>query len=144
MMGLIFDKVIPTDDQIEILYTLLKNRKHKISLDTNTSFEDHKKFVYSSPYRAWFLIKDKPRILGSFYITNSNFIGLNLNKSDDVQLVRSILDYIYSEYKPLSDIPSIRVSRFCVNVAPSDTSLINVLKEIDAELAQLTYYAPIQ
>ena len=54
-------KVNNSKSHIDLLFTLLKQRKtsNNISHSKIPSYEEHKKFIFSNPYRYWFIIKDK-------------------------------------------------------------------------------------
>ena len=131
--------MIPIEDQVKILYKLLKKRKFKISHKTIPSYENHKKFVYSNPYRKWFLIKFDESYLGNFYLTYQNIIGINLINYDDNAQLLSILKFIIEKYKPLKEIPSIRNSNFLINTSPSNLELNKKLKKMGYQVIQNTY-----
>jgi RimJ/RimL family protein N-acetyltransferase len=60
-----------------VLYRLLKDRP-KIA-----SWEEHKSFVESHPYRAWYLIMEDEKsleVLGAIYLTDQDEIGVSLFK----------------------------------------------------------------
>ena len=74
-----FEKVEITKKHIDILFKLLSNRKFNISHKEMPSFSEHEKFVSSNPYRYWYLISNKKKYIGSFYIQYDNSIGINLD-----------------------------------------------------------------
>ena len=74
------EKIIPTSDQINLLYLQLKTRSHNISHKDLPSFEKHKNFVKNNPYRAWFVIRHETKYVGNIYIQFDNSVGLNLDK----------------------------------------------------------------
>ena len=75
-----FLPVAMVPDSVDFLYELLKERKswQNISHVEVPSYEDHKKFVYSEPYEAWYLIEDGGIHRGSIYITDRREVGLFL------------------------------------------------------------------
>ena len=77
-MNYFFERILPTDEQIKILYEQLKTRNYVISHRSLPSFERHQDFVKSHPYRHWFLLRNEINYIGSFYLKNDNSIGLNL------------------------------------------------------------------
>ena len=68
MINVDFSKVIPTEYQIGILYDLLVRREHRISNKIDPVFEDHVEFVNSNPYRAWYIVLNHSKPLGTLYI----------------------------------------------------------------------------
>jgi len=137
-----FEKIIPTDEQIVVLFELLNNREHRISHNGGVTFESHKAFVCDNPYRAWYIVKRGECSLGSFYVTTENTIGINLKDYENENAVLEILLFVKRMYKPLDAIPSVRRGRFAVNVPPTNHSLSKILSNLGAELAQVTYYLP--
>ena len=63
---------------IKLLYKLLKSRKFTISHEKLPDYDSHKKFVLKNSYRTWNIIKENNKILGTFYITLNNEVGINL------------------------------------------------------------------
>lgn len=142
MSELSIEKIIPTDEQVLCLYKLLNKRDHNISHKQRVAFENHESFVHNHPYRAWFLIKLETVILGSFYISNENTIGINIENYADENLVSAIFFYIKKNFQPLSPIASVRGGEFTINISPSNHLLSKTLKNLGAELAQKTFYLP--
>ena len=54
-MFLTFEKIIPTQNQIDELFFLLNNRKYSISHTSMLSKNEHSEFVSAHPYRVWYL-----------------------------------------------------------------------------------------
>lgn len=137
-----FEKIAPTDAQIKSLFALLEHRTHKISHREKPAFDHHEAFVRNHPYRAWYLIFADAQAVGSFYVTDQNTIGLNIEGCEDLALVADILAYVKTSYSPYDAIPSVRNARFAVNVPPSNRFLVTALEHLGAPIAQLTFYAP--
>ena len=131
-------EIIPSDEQLLTLYNLLILREHFISHQIHPSFEEHKSFVNSQPYRVWYLIFRDLHPIGTFYISNENTIGINVVKYQSVELLSTILKKV-KEYSPLPQIKSIRGGLFSINVPTSNQSLISSLKELGTEVAQITF-----
>lgn len=136
-----FERVKPSESQIESLFELLAQRLHKIS-HKETSYVEHKQFVESHPYRDWFLIRVSGNYVGSFYVSKENTIGINLEDEYISLVVSQIINFVKESFKPLPPIPSIRSDKFAVNVPPSNLCLANALTAADAKLAQITYFLP--
>jgi len=137
-----FEKIIPDTSQIERLYELLNQRKHRISHSQTVSFEDHALFVQNHPYRAWYLVGVNDVVVGSFYISNENTIGINIDACNEGNLVSKILSYVEERYVPLEAILSVRSGVFSINVAPQNEFLLQALNRLKAPVAQITYYLP--
>ena len=138
-----FEKVTASLEQIDELFNLLCERLHRISHE-DVNYDEHKGFVCSHPYRVWFLVKADFRYIGSFYITKDNSIGINVSERCVPLVVKPIIEFVVTNYKPLVAIPSIRNGSFAINVPHTNRVLAESLKDIGAELAQLTYYLPNQ
>ncbi len=137
-----FHRVIPNDDQIQILYSLLNQREHQISHKTKPLFTQHKDFVCNNPYRSWYIVEICNKYIGSFYISMENTIGINLEINQNVHVVDQIIKFAVSNYKPLAPIASVRSDKFAINVAPHNDFLNNTLMQLNCTLAQITYYLP--
>lgn len=63
---------------IDTLYKLLAERTpaQSISHKGMPSHGEHKRFVKSRPYKAWYLIFDDEDVVGSTYITHANELGI--------------------------------------------------------------------
>jgi len=116
---MIFEKVIPTTEQIETLYSQLEKRSQNISHKLMPSFKEHATFVRNHPYREWMIIKFRKRAIGNAYIQFDNSIGLHLVSPEDFEQFVEILNLIYRSYSPLPAKPSVRIGEFFLRV-PSD------------------------
>jgi len=136
-----FERVLPSEAQIESLFELLVQRVHKISCE-DVSYNEHKRFVKSHPYRDWFLIRVSDSYVGSFYVSKENTIGINVSDGYVSLVVTQIVIFVKENFKPLPPIPSIRSDKFAVNVPPSNVQLAKALEEVDAKIAQISYILP--
>ena len=136
-----FERVLPSEAQIESLFELLLQRVHKISCE-DVSYNEHKRFVKSHPYRDWFLIRVSDSYVGSFYVSKENTIGINVSDGYVSLVVTQIVIFVKENLKPLPPIPSIRSDKFAVNVPPSNVQLAKALEEVDAKIAQISYILP--
>lgn len=137
-----FEKITPSAEQVEALYKLLTQREHNISHKQDVSYDEHELFVRGNPYRAWYIVKLNGAAVGSFYVSNENTIGINIEKCEDIRLISEVLTYVMQNYQPLEAIPSVRSKAFAINVAPGNHSLLDALRTLGAELAQVTYFLP--
>ena len=65
-------------EDLRVLYALLTERKpwQSISHKRMPTFKQHRDFVKSKPYAAWYLIYDGEQAVGSAYITRENELGI--------------------------------------------------------------------
>lgn len=67
---------------IKILYRLLKERPPAANIShlEMPTWEKHKRFVWSKPYDAWYLIVDQDDVVGAVYLTSADEIGVAVFK----------------------------------------------------------------
>ena len=133
-----FEQVVSSKAQIEVLYSLLKNRRYSISHKKLPNFEEHKNFVECNPYRYWYIVKDSREILGSFYIKRDNSIGLNLIEPT-IFLVKQILVYVRKNFEPNPENPSITPSYYYINVPEKNKKLISILETLGEKRLQVSF-----
>jgi hypothetical protein len=131
------EKILGSDDQINILFQLLKKREHNISNLSAPTFNEHTQFVKNHPYRAWYLIKVNAFYVGSVYIMKSNCIGVSLQKC--VSIFPKVIKIINQKHKPLKEIKSVRPAHFYVNISPNNKKIKFQLTKIGAIKIQSTY-----
>ncbi len=123
-----FKKVDENDS--EILYKLLIERKFSISHEDLPSRSDHKKFVNSNPYRHWKIVFKNNFPIGSYYIQNNNSIGLNLTIQNK-KIVLEILKDIKSNFLPNGEEKSKIPPYFYINVPYGNEDLKNILIDLE-------------
>lgn len=133
------EEIIPSDEQVQILYRLLESRKHPISHTILPSYEDHEAFVRDHPYRAWLLVRDADNYIGSVYVHTDNTIGVNLEGERVADCFDEVLDQVLEAYDPLPAVKSVRHGSFAINVAPTNRALISALETRGCAVAQVTY-----
>ena len=137
----LFDEVSPTQDQISILYELLKSRKFRISHKHVPTFEEHVNFVNNHPYRKWWLIHDsinKLNIIGSVYVSFDNSVGVDLN-FEKISFSAAFFNQKLREViSPLISEPSKTFCDFFYNVAPDNHDLIDWLSEAGYATSQVS------
>ena len=136
--NLIYREVDGTDEQIEILYDLLKKRKYSISHTELPSFSDHREFVDKNPYRYWFLIYLSEEILGNFYIQFDNSIGLNI-EDKYYSYIDEVLHFIKRNFEPNKELKSKIAPYFSINVPYTNIELRALLNEMTLTPIQCTY-----
>ena len=125
-------KIVSNSD-IEFLYQLLSERdiKENISHRKMPTFEKHKKFVLSKPYTKWYIIFFKKIKIGSIYLSESNEIGIFLNKNIQNQGIgKTALDLLMKKNPR---------KRFLANVNPKNTISSKFFKNNNSKLIQHTY-----
>lgn len=136
---IVLEKIIPDQNQIKLLYELLKYRKFIISHTINPSFKDHKIFVLNNPYRKWYLIKMKKFYLGTVYLQYDNSIGLNFSKKISLSITKSVLDLVVQNIKPLKAKPSVRFKNFYINIPFNNKILQNHLIKLGYVQTQISF-----
>ena len=124
---------------IKTLYDLLSKRNYSISHEIMPDFEEHKKFVKSNPYRAWYIIYFKEKAVGSFYLSNDNSIGINIEDHQDIECLKEILIFVKNNHSPLKHIKSKRAAKFHIHISPKNSFLKNTLEKLSKKLVQITY-----
>lgn len=123
-----------TDD----LYFLIQNKKYNISNVSPPSRKQHKEFCLNHPYRFWFLIYEQKNLLGSVYFTYENSIGINF-MNVGCRHNAPIIRHLIKSIEPMPAKPSEVQTKFFCNVSPSNTKLIKLLEDLDAEISQVSY-----
>lgn len=126
------------DDDVELLFSLLQRRQHGISHQVMPAFAEHKQFVLSHPYRAWFFVVVGSYAVGSVYLLDSNHIGVNID-SEYYQYMAPAIELLAQMYAPLPAIASVRAAQYQVNVSPENEMLIDALQTLGASVVQHTY-----
>lgn len=138
-MSIEFEKIIPTQTQIDELLFLIKIRKYSISHKSTPSKKEHANFVSKHPYRVWYLIYKNKNLAGSIYLHKDNSIGIDLiefNKNDVFLAIKFIKD----NHKPLQSIKSVRSEEFFINVSSKNKQLIRILKDLDKIEIQRAFF----
>lgn len=135
---LCLERIRPTKNQTEHLFEQLRLRSHTISHNKMPTFSEHAKFVRRHPYRIWFLIKLGEAYIGNAYVQFDNSIGLSLLRITQEDVPR-ILRAIQEEIQPLPEIKSVRKNGFHINVAPSNTDLLQILKSMGLSESQRSF-----
>jgi hypothetical protein len=133
-----FEKFTGAEHQGDVLYELLKKRKHNISHKSNPTKYEHNKFINNHPYRAWYLILKNNKYIGSTYVLKNNCISINFI-NEDFEILSSVLKFIFKHYKPLKEIKSERPPNFYINVPPNNKKIRFELNKIGAKKIQITY-----
>lgn len=112
---------------IQTLYERLASRKYSISHRFMPSFKHHQEFVSSHPYRHWCFIY-KENVIGTYYVTDMNSIGIDLDEEfyESIQLIALEIN---RRHHPLPPISSVRAADFHINVSSKNTQLCKVLEQ---------------
>jgi hypothetical protein len=137
-MTVIFEKIIPTKDQLDKLYLLLKNRRYSISHNNLPSVKEHNEFVSKNPYIEWYILYKNKNLIGSVYLQSDNSIGINLNNPEKSDFIE-IIDYIKTNHNPLPPIKTLRRGEFFVNVPADNLTLIKFLETLNKNEIQRSF-----
>jgi hypothetical protein len=133
------EEVLPTEEQIKILYQQLKKRKYNISHNTLPTYKKHREFVKDHPYRAWFIIQKFKKLIGNIYIHFDNSIGLNCEKDVTESQINEILTIVINKFVPLDATSSVRYGGFFLNVSSKNFALQKKLKKLGFIEKQRSY-----
>ena len=139
---MILEPVIPDDSQTEVLYELLKARKHTISHRNMPTYEDHASFVLNNPYRHWFLIYSEREIVGSVYVQYDNSVGISCFNPTTKNSLELLMSSLKAKVKPLEPVASVRLGDFFFNVPVSDTNYQNCLEDLGYVRSQVSFVSP--
>ena len=114
------------------LYDLLAERDPiaNISHREMPSFEKHRRFVESVPYKCWYLIKSDDEWIGSVYLTHNDEIGVSILKAHHGHGYGKQAVYLLMKAHP--------VKRFLANIAPGNARSLAMFEKLGFELVQYT------
>ena len=136
-MSYFFERILSSDEQIDILYQLLKSRNYVISHGCLPSFEEHLEFVKNHPYLHWFLICEDSNYLGSFYLKKDNSIGLNLTEYSE-EVLQACVDFIRDNFTPQEHEPSMVPNYFYLNISYANKVALSALQELGLKPLQIS------
>ena len=128
----------PSVEEIKFLYTLLKNQKHNISNDNETSFIEHEKFVRNNPYYKWVLIFNHSELIGSLYINQDNSVHFRL-LDENQKIGIEIINHFYSSFIPQPEIKSSRCKKFFFNINPNNIFMKKLLESSGHMVSQISF-----
>lgn len=129
---------------IEFLYRLLEERPRvaNISHGTMPTLGQHRRFVRSRPYRAWYVVETAAlgERVGSVSVTTRNEIGIAILKAHQRRdYARAALRELVAKVSPLKGVRSVRRGKFIANVAPGNRRAHELFKGLGARPVQVTY-----
>lgn len=129
---------------IEFLYRLLAERPRVASISHGTlpTLGQHRRFVRSRPYRAWYVVETAAlgERVGSVSVTMRNEIGIAVRRARRRKsYARAALLTLLATLKPLKGVPSVRRGKFLANVAPGNRRAHDLFKGLGARAVQVTY-----
>ena len=133
----LFFKKVNNKDAL-ILYDLLKTRKHNISHEVLPNFQTHKQFVENNPYLYWYIIYLDEKAIGTFYIKSDNSIGIKISLQNH-NIIKYILDFISSNFKPQDSIPSEIPPYFYFNLSCDNKELKDCFQSLNLKPFQISY-----
>lgn len=133
------EEVLPSEQQVRILYKLLEARRHSISHSLLPEYKCHKEFVEQHPYRVWYLVKFDGAYVGSVYLNQDNTIGVNIDDEVVGECLGGIVAKLKSSFAPLPAIRSVRAGFFAVNVPPDNEALVEAMRNIGGRVIQISF-----
>jgi RimJ/RimL family protein N-acetyltransferase len=115
------------------LYDLLFERDPiaNISHREMPTFEQHRDFVESRPYEAWYIVHADDDPIGAIYLTKKDEIGISILKAYQGNGYGKQAIYLLMRMHP--------VKRFLANIAPGNTRSITMFEKLGFELIQFTF-----
>lgn len=136
----------PAPHIVQFLYDLLAQRPEaaNISHGEMPSFEKHRGFVTSRPYRFWYLIEDEiggpPAIVGTICATHGNELGVAISSACQRRgLATQALRLFLEKHRPNPAQPSVRVGRWLANIAPGNEGSKLLFRGLGFRFIQETY-----
>lgn len=118
-----------------ILYRLLAERPPSVNISHRKmpSWRQHKAFVKSRPYKAWYIIRNASRtIVGGVYLSRQNEIGIFIFKEFRQKgYGGKAVDLLINRHR--------RVKRFLANISPRNDRSIRFFKRFKFRHIQNTY-----
>ena len=118
---------------MSFLYELLKERdpQANISHKKMPTYEQHRRFVSSKPYKSWYVIYANGQKAGSAYLSKQNEIGIFLMKGfQRLGIGKKILQMLMEKNPE---------ERYLANVSPKNHKSINFFKNNNFKLIQHTF-----
>ena len=125
--------IYETPASIDILYQLLKERPPLASISHREmpTWEEHKRFVGSKPYAAWYLIVDRDDFVGAVYLTKADEIGIFVfEKYQGRGHARRAIRALMSAHPR---------DRYLANIAPGNDPSLNLFKKLGFTHIQETF-----
>jgi len=138
-MSFEIEEVHSKSEHIDVLFSLLASRKYNISHKDLPSYQSHKEFVSSHPYRYWFLISQFGSYIGTFYIQHDNSIGINLDSKYYADALPFIIETIKLKFRPCPIEKSKIPKEFYINVPIDDRKFHDVIKSIGCKPVQVSF-----
>lgn len=118
--------------QVEFLYDLLAQRDPvaNISHREMPSYEAHRRFVESRPYKCWYIVHADDDPVGAVYLTHQNEIGISILKDHQGHGYGKKAIRILIQAHP--------AEKFLANIAPSNARSIAMFEKLGFGAIQLT------
>ena len=143
MIKLVDLKHLPEHQAVALTWQLLEERpiEANISHHAMPSWEQHKAYVRSYPYRCWFAVmNDENQPVGMVLLTERNELGIAILRQHQRKgYARTALKAIMEEYRPEAAIPGRRSAYFLANVNPHNSASIALFLGLGGRLIQNTY-----
>ena len=119
----------------KFLYDLLTERKpfENISHKKLPSYNNHVKFIKSTPYSKWLLIEYRDKMIGSVYLSKNTEIAIWIKKSIKdykMEIQRKVLEEVITKFTR---------KKYFVNLNPRNKKMINFYKKNGFKLVYFTF-----
>ncbi len=119
----------------EILYRLLKERIPRVNISHRSlpAFKKHLDFIRKRPYKAWYLISEKPgSFVGGIYLSKNDEIGILIFKKHQKKgFGEKAVNLLMKRHRG--------VKRFLANINPANVPSIRFFEGLKFRHIQNTY-----
>ncbi len=127
-----FVDVYATSESLNILFNLLLERPKSFNISHRKmpTWEEHRKFVASKPYLAWYIIDADPGYVGAIYLSEGREIGVGVFK-----------DHQRKGYarRAIKKLMRLHPGKFYGNVAPDNHGSKTLFQNLGFKHIQSTY-----
>lgn len=132
----------------EFLLRLLAERppQANISHGKLPTLQEQRKFMFSRPYRSWFLVEREGNgvwdgaYVGAVYCTNRNEVGIAiLQVYQRCGYARAALEALMYQLKPLKAVPAFRPGYYVAHVAPGNEPSHALFQALGGQVVASTY-----
>ena len=128
---------------VDLTWRLLLERpaEANISHSTMPTMDQHREFVLSTPYAAWYAILNEDEVpVGTVLLTWRNEIGIAILKEYQGKGYAEVaIRQLIKTHTPAEGVPGERAGHFLANVAPTNEASISLFNKLGGRVIQWTY-----
>lgn len=145
MLKLVLITDLPNREVMDLMWQLLVERPPEacVSHQKMPTREEHEAFVRNHPYRAWMVILENDKPVGSIIATEGNEIGIAvLRAHQNRRIATRAITLLINSMSPLPALKSRRPAGWVANVSPLNSASHALFLGLGAEVIQVTYALP--